>query len=145
MYSIIAIVCWFIVFTIGIKVDAQSLDDSLLSSVLFVLSATSTNIGILAVLASLIGNGGKPVDALCRGFTIYAMMASGVVVLFTESFTNPSVEQYGKIATSVSLVCLIVAYKPELFDGLLDRVAGLFRGTGKPSPEPPETTPGDRL
>ena len=99
--------------------------------VLYTLSATSTNVGVLAVVASLVSNKTGWLESVARGFTIYVMLISGAVVLFTESMTAPTLPQYSKIAGTVSLFCVLCSYKPELFEGFLERVSAVFVGEKK--------------
>ena len=125
--SVLALVVWFSVLAVGLRIDAATLGPSLLHWILFVVSSTVTNVGILALSAGMISTG-PWTEALRRSFMIYVMLISGSVVLFTDSMSNPTPEQYGKMAGMVSVVCVLTAYRPELFDGFLDRMATLFRG-----------------
>ena len=125
--SIIALVTWFVVLAIGIRVDAASLGSGAWDFVLFIASSTITNVGLLAISAGLVGNGDW-LAALRRSFLIYVMLISGSVVLFTQSIADPTPEQYGKIAGMTSLICVVTAYRPELFDDFLDRLSIIFRG-----------------
>lgn len=125
---IIALLCWFVVLTIGMTVNSSHLEPSPLGIVLFVASSTVTNVGLLAVTASLVRVGDDWKKSVQRGFTIYLMLISGTVVVFTDSITNPTPEQYGKIAGMVSLICILTSYRPELFDSFMDRMSTVVTG-----------------
>jgi hypothetical protein len=124
----ICVLLWFCVLAIGLNVNSQSIEiGPWWSYILFVLSSTITNVGILSMLASLIGNGGDWVTALRRGFTLYVAVISGAAVVFTSSVAEPTVEQYGKLAGMVSLICLFFAYHPDEYESFLKRLAMVFR------------------
>jgi len=105
---------WFTVLTIGLRIDSTAIDYSWQGLPLFTIASTYTNIGILAILASLIGR--QDWESVKRGFTIYALLASGNILVNTESLTNPSMEEYVKIAGIVTVACMYVAFKPEAWD-----------------------------
>ena len=123
------IVLWFVILTIGFTVEAADLSGNAARvGVLFVLSSTITNVGILAIVASVIGEPDEWAKSIRRGFTIYVGLISGVLVLFTESISMPTPGQYAKIAGTVSLICVVCSYKPELFDSFIDRITAVFKG-----------------
>jgi len=127
--KVASLVAWFFVFTIGLRLDSTILPtDTPLGLSMFVITSTTTNVGILAILASLFRNDGNWLASIQRGFVIYLMIISGIVVLFTESLASPTAEQYGKIAGLISLVCLVSSYKPQLYDSFLNRIADVFSG-----------------
>ena len=132
MRTALAIVAWFVVLTIGIRIDSGTLTNSPLDLLLFLLSNTVTNVGILAVCASLIGKSEWPV-AIRRGFVIYAGLISGTLVVFTQSVAEPTPEQFAKIAGTISVVSVLVSLRPELWDGFLDRIARIFESGQQPT------------
>jgi hypothetical protein len=124
------VIAWFVVFALGLKVNASELDNSVLGITLYIFSSTTTNIGFLAVIAALVCEE-KWGPALRRGFTIYLMTISGVVALFSQSIEAPTPTQYSKIAALVSLAGLITSYKPEVFDTFLKRIAAAIVGSSE--------------
>ena len=117
---------WFAVFTIGLTVDSTSCGTSFFGLVLFVAASTSTNVGILAVLASLLSDA-LPSKSIRRGMAIYLMLLAGTLSIFPDTIA----EQYAKIAGLLSLVCVVVGYKPEVFDTFLDRIVAAVIGENK--------------
>jgi len=132
MRTALAIFAWFVVLTIGIRIDSGTLTNTPLDLFLFLVSNTVTNVGILAVCASLIGQSEWAI-AIRRGFVIYAGLISGTLVIFTSSVADPTPEQYAKIAGTISVVSVLVSLRPQLWDGFLDRIARIFE-SGPPQP-----------
>lgn len=123
--SATALLCWFVLISIGFKVNSNTLGYSVGELLLFILSSTTTNVGLLSIAAGLIADG-PWVASVRRSFTVYVMFISGSVILFTTAVTEPTLEHYGKIAGSLSLICVVIGYRPELFDAMLDRATSMF-------------------
>ena len=109
-------------------VSAEECQHTITGRLLYFFSATTINVGLLAILASLINCERGIAESIRRGFAIYLMLISGAIVLFTETIANPNLEQYGKIAGMVSLVCITISYKPEIFDDFMQRIATVITG-----------------
>lgn len=105
---------------------------------------TLTNVGVLCLLASVLGSIGARaglgsdvdvqaeldstaprISALLRGFLVYLTLIAGMLVL-ADSPAAPTQEQYVRLAGVMSLVGFAVNYKPTLFGGLLARFGKLF-------------------
>jgi hypothetical protein len=64
---------------------------------------------------------GVLVGALMRGFFVYLAILSGLLVLISEPFENPSPGQYVRLAGTCSLFCFIVGWQPGILAGLINR------------------------
>jgi hypothetical protein len=124
------VIAWFVVFALGLKVNASELDNSVLGITLYILSSTTTNIGFLAVIAALVCEE-KWGPALRRGFTIYLASISGVVAFFSSSIQTPTPEQYSKLAALTSVIALLTSYKPQVFQIFLERIAAAIVGSSE--------------
>lgn len=59
------------------------------------------------------------ISALLRGFFVYLIMISGLLLLDHEPFSNPGPEQYIRLAGLLSMVAFMVNYNPQVFNRLL--------------------------
>ena len=110
----------------------------------FGITYTLTNVGVLCLLASLLGSFGASanlgvdgeaqgaqdtsaprISALLRGFLVYLALLSGVLV-FGESPASPTQTQYVRLAGVTSLVAFAVNYRPALFATLFTRMSKIF-------------------
>lgn len=108
---------------------------------------TLSNVALLCCLSSLlgafgrraklvlqdeeerVGGAGNPyVSAMIRGFFMYLVLLSGVLILLEKPFSDPSQEQYLRLAGFISLLSFMVGYNPHLFSRLLTRIAELVEG-----------------
>jgi len=107
---------------------------------------TLTNVALLCCTASLLGAAGRRarlervdehqedgisnpyVSAMIRGFFVFLVLLSGVLILLEKPFDAPSQEQYLRLAGFVSLLSFLVGYNPHLFARLLKRIADLVEG-----------------
>lgn len=107
---------------------------------------TLTNVALLCCTASLLGAAGRRarleraddhdddglanpyVSAMIRGFFVFLVLLSGVLILLEKPFGAPSQEQYLRLAGFVSLLSFLVGYNPHLFARLLKRIADLVEG-----------------
>ena len=148
--GLLAVLTWGLLFLAGIVVDstpyrasaaaAKHFEPSLLVTWFVAFTCyTVTNALLLACLASLIGEVGarfRPPEsvlvpqgehpylaALTRGFFIYLVAISGIVITMDSPLASPSPQQYVRLAGVISLVSFAVAYNPELFSALLTRAA----------------------
>lgn len=149
------IVAWISVFLLGTLVNSApyrerfaGFDGSLLGvvgdGVIVGLTYTLTNVGILCLLASLLGSLGATANlgvdadaamdqdtsaprtsAILRGFLVYLALLAGVLV-FAESPAGPTQTQYVRLAGVTSLLGFAVNYRPALFSTLFTRLSKLF-------------------
>lgn len=63
------------------------------------------------------------VSALLRGFFVYLIMISGILLLDHEPFSNPGPEQYIRLAGLLSMFAFMVNYNPQVFNRLLSFAA----------------------
>jgi hypothetical protein len=149
-----AIVLWMAVFLAGTLIDSSpfrthfaafegGLGGTVLAGAVVGVTYTLTNVGILCLLASLLGclgsSAGLGTDAessaldetepLCsailRGFLVYLAVIAGVLMV-GDSPAAPTQEKYVRLAGFISLVGFAVNYRPELFAGLLARLGKVF-------------------
>ena len=118
------LLAWFAVLGVGLRIEANSTSNLML----YLMSSTVTNVGMLAILASLVGEPDEWGKSIRRGFTVFVSLMAGVIVLFTQTVEAPTPEQYAKLAGSISLACVLCSYQPDLFDSFVDRVASVFKG-----------------
>ena len=79
------------------------------------------------------------VSAMLRGFFVYLIMISGLLVLDINPFSNPSPAQYIRLAGFLSLFGFVLSYQPRLFRGIIvwiyhriEQAEGPGRGAGAP-------------
>lgn len=61
-------------------------------------------------------------SAIMRGFGVYALTISGLLVMATDSLIDPSQGQYVRLAGLISVISFYAGYDPEVLAGLLDRI-----------------------
>ena len=99
---------------------------------LLMLSVFAGMIGAISRIAKLhvtkVGEEEIPSDktspimsGVLRGMFIYLLMLSGLLVLDEAALTEPSQDQYARLAGIVSLFCFLISYDPSRFRSLLDR------------------------
>ena len=150
-----AIVIWLGVFLLGTLVNSAPYRDRFAGfsgdflgivgdGVIIGLTYTLTNVGILCLLASLMGSIGASANlgvdadaaaeqdtssprtsAILRGFLIYLALLAGVL-MFAETPAGPSQTQYVRLAGVTSLLGFAVNYRPALFATLFTRLSKLF-------------------
>jgi len=178
--GILALIIWFALFTGGILVPTQPYRDAIINptglasvfaSWLMVCSFwTITNIGILAIVASLLGAVGRRtrfttrtdpmqfaisashpngiatyyLSAAMRGFGVYSLVLGGLLVLATESLVSPTQDSYMRLAPTVSIISFYAGYDPGIFAGLLDRVKSFLQAGNPEGANPGSANPGQR-
>jgi len=120
------------------------------SSVIVLAFWTITNVGLLCCLSAFLGALGRRTrfairlaqaevyldavpaqvrlhyaSAVIRGFSIYAIMIAGMLVLATETFIQPSQGEYLRISATAAVLSFYAGYDPEMFAGVLSRVKRL--------------------
>jgi len=68
-------------------------------------------------------------SAVMRGFGVYALVLSGLLVLATEALVAPTQGQYVRMASMISVVSFYAGYDPEMFAGFLDRIKRFIQST----------------
>lgn len=116
---------------------------------------TTTNVGLLSCLSAFLGAVGYrcrfttaldpncdvqlPTEgvrsvlltnylaAVMRGFGVYTLSTAGLILLATDSVTQPAQETYLRLAPLISIVGFYSGFNPQTFAGLLGRVQTLLR------------------
>lgn len=153
------LLAWVAVFLIGTLVASApfratfstwegSPGEVLRAGLIVFLTYTYTNIGILCVLAGLLGTLGRrsrlgpggppnsdrdPVNprssAVLRGFLIYLALLAGVLV-FGDNPVEPTQTQYIRLAGLISLLSFVVNVRPSIFSQFLQKMSGLVEPAG---------------
>lgn len=71
--------------------------------------------------------------AIARGFVIYLMLTGGLLLLSTSTVTKSSVEEYVKLASTISILAFMAGYDAEIFKRAIDRIS-TFSSEGKTKP-----------
>jgi hypothetical protein len=136
---------WIVVFGAGILISSQPFRESIASwrgpvfswkllfaALMVVLTWTPLNIAFLAGAAGLLGVQARRAgleeteldipdvtnpyfSALFRGFYIYLLFISGMLLIVDTPFTSPTQDQYLRLAGVLSLASFLVNYKLKLF------------------------------
>lgn len=120
-----------------------------LQAIVFVMVCyTVPNIALLCMCASVLGSVGRtarlanerdndPRDevspyfsAIIRGFFIYLVVLSGLLVLDGNPLVSPDPGHYFRLAGLLSLISFVASYNPGVFSGLLSRAAGVVNPNG---------------
>jgi hypothetical protein len=125
----------------------MSLGSVLACGLMVILCSTFTNPGLLACLAALLGGVSRraqgvvapgtalaaepqvPLTAVCaaavvRGFFLYLVFLSGLLLLTTSAITKADQEQYVQLAGTVSVLSFVIGYDPDFFSKLMNRIDG---------------------
>ncbi len=108
---------------------------------------TLTNVLLLCAISSVIGEFGRRVRlglteeaeeirpsgnpfsaALARGFFIYLVAISGIMMLVENPFTATSPQQYVRLAGFISLLSFMMGYNPHMFGKFFARVSEVLQG-----------------
>lgn len=96
-----------------------------------ILSTLAGLIGVLGSRASLHHNDGDELvldninpylSAIMRGFFVYLVVISGVLVLIDDPFSDPTPRQYLRLAGFVSLLSFLTNYHPHFFTRFLGQI-----------------------
>lgn len=157
LFLLIILILWTIMLGVGLFISSQPYRDMLVAKQLpfqdyafawfmALISSTFTNVALLSGLASLAGAGARHVEAqLCggeritnlqalyasaalRGFFVYLIALSGLMVLVENLFTGlaQSANIYLRLAGSISLLSFMLGFHPEMFARFLERIARLL-------------------
>jgi hypothetical protein len=159
-----ALLTWFALFAGGTLIATRPFIDAMAGatgllestglSVIILLFWTITNVGILSMLAAILGAFGQRTrftsrippyntilvspqistdanprelfthyaSAIMRGFGVYTLVLSGLLVLATDAIVAPTQGQYVRMAGMVSVISFYAGYDPEMLAGLLKRI-----------------------
>lgn len=159
-----ALFAWFALFAGGTLIATKPFIDAAANMsnpfntagnwCVIVLFWTITNVGILSMLAAILGAFGQrtrfasPIrmsgllgtpaqpstdasprelfthyaSAIMRGFGVYTLVLSGLLVLATDAIVSPTQGQYVRLAGMVSVISFYAGYDPEMLAGLLKRI-----------------------
>lgn len=159
----LALAMWFLLFAGGVLVGTESyitamtqgagFVEGLRLTAMIILFWTITNVGILSILAAILGAFGRRTrftsrvalesaetnpallteenarevcihyaSATMRGFGVYALVLSGLIVLATDALVSPTQGQYVRLAAMISVISFYAGYDPAMFSGFLDRI-----------------------
>ena len=161
VFLLAVLLAWSGLLAIGMFLASQPYRDTLVRGqlgfgdyafawVMAFVSYTFTNVALLSGLASLAGAGARHVEAqlaggerignlralyasaALRGFFVYLIALSGLMILVENLFTNiaKSPDIYLRLAGSISLVSFMLGFNPEMFARFLDRIARLLEDQG---------------
>jgi hypothetical protein len=156
---LLALFAWFLLFAGGVLISSAPYVNRMTAeggladvsaAVMIILFWTITNVGILSLLAAVLGAFGRRTQfmpnvteqlrnplqvggrrssvsilyasAIIRGFAVYALVLSGLLLLNTEVLIQPAQGQYVRLAALASAVSFYVGYDPSVFTRLLDRI-----------------------
>lgn len=66
-------------------------------------------------------------SSIMRGFGVYVLVLSGLLVLATEALVSPDQGQYVRLAGMISVVSFYAGYDPEMIAGLLQRIENFIK------------------
>jgi hypothetical protein len=117
--------------------QARTAKDLLLSTVVILLWFTPVNLALVSASAGALGtfgnlanisddhksrhareNSNPYISAMLRGFFVYLLMISGLLLLDLNPFANPTPGQYIRLAGLLSILSFVVNYQPRLFSTL---------------------------
>ncbi|MGE3153854.1 MAG: hypothetical protein AB7G48_03025 [Nitrospiraceae bacterium] len=78
--------------------------------------------------------GESPIVSMMRGFVVYLAIISGIFLVISNPFDNPSMDQFIRLAGLFSVVAFMMGYDPTRFEDLLEKVSSLSQ---KPPPRNP--------
>ena len=74
--------------------------------------------------------------AAMRGFVIYLLVISGLLLVTTEAIASPDQNQYVRLAATISVISFIAGYDSQVFKQALDRIVALVSQTDVRKPRP---------
>ena len=151
----LSLVLWLAVFLVGTLVGSApyrtrfaSFEGGVWATIgnglLVVLTYTLTNVGLLCVLAGVLGVLGRKAvldcdaepeeqagqdaeqskhSAVLRGFLVYLAFIAGVLII-GENPAEQTQAQYVRLAGLISVMGFLVSYQPRIFGRILQRVSG---------------------
>lgn len=170
--GLIAIGLWFALFAAGSFIGTQlhratlageaGLGEKLQALIVVLFCYTATNVAMLCCVASVLGGIFRRMRSrqrqrllspsllvlllslVLQGFVVYLVMGSGILSFggWEHFFDNPSRDQYLRLASTCSLISLMIGYSPGLFNSLMGRLEiwaqqGVAIGAAAPSAHAP--------
>lgn len=150
--GLIGLCVWFALFVVGTRVDSTphremiagdaGLAERIQAFIVVLFCYTPSNTAMLSCVASVLGGLFRRMRARQRhrllapsllvlllslvfqGFVVYLVMASGILSFggWSHFFDNPSQDQYLRLASTCSLISLMIGYSPGLFNSLMGRL-----------------------
>jgi hypothetical protein len=75
--------------------------------------------------------GESPVVSMMRGFVVYLAIISGIFLVISNPFENPTMDQFIRLAGLFSVVAFTMGYDPTRFEELLEKLSSFSQ---KPQP-----------
>lgn len=150
--GLLALCVWFALFVVGTRVDTTphremiagdaALGQRSQAFLIVLFCYTPSNTAMLSCVASVLGGLFRRMRARQRrrllapsllvlvlslvfqGFVVYLVMASGILSFggWSHFFDDPSQDQYLRLASTSSLISLMIGYSPGLFNSLMGRL-----------------------
>ncbi len=151
LLTFVCLILWLLTFSVGAFVDTNPIRANLaqqfqMSGFLLVIVAwIPTNLGILAILAGLSGSlcrsllrtlevgleqirtekeGSRILGGAIAGLLFYLSLMAGAFLLMSHPFETTTKEQYFRVAGTVSLLCFLAGFRPDLLRRILDKLPG---------------------
>ena len=71
-------------------------------------------------------------SAVMRGFGVYTLSLSGLLLLATDTLVKPDQETYLKLAPTISIISFYAGFNPQVFGIMLERVNKYMRAEPNP-------------
>jgi hypothetical protein len=71
--------------------------------------------------------------AVMRGFGVYTLSLSGLLLLATDTLVKPDQETYLKLAPTISIISFYAGFNPQVFGIMLERVNKYMRAEPNPA------------
>ncbi len=162
LVGLIVLLMWILMFASGIVIPTATYREILgqkdigfgaaMGALFYVVTCyTVTNVALLACFSGFLGGlarrakiaGNEPnekspeshdyLTAVMRGFFIYLVLLSGLILLTTQAITSPTQDQYIRLAGTISVMAFIAGYDPEVFSRILMKVSDVAQGQGSRS------------
>lgn len=166
--------CWILLFSAGIFVDSAPHRDAITEAnrgiadqgfhwIVAIVSYTFTNVALLSILSAVLGAAARRLEhiargrspqrvplphpyaaAALRGFFVYLMAVSGLIIMVEGLFTTIAIsaDAYIRISGAISMVSFLIGFSPELFARILNRIATLLEEHAEQA-RPVRNGPGD--
>ena len=69
--------------------------------------------------------GESPIVSMMRGFVVYLAIISGIFLVISNPFENPSMDQFIRLAGLFSVVAFLMGYDPTRFEELLEKLSSV--------------------
>lgn len=69
--------------------------------------------------------GESPIVSMMRGFVVYLAIISGIFLVISNPFENPTMDQFIRLAGLFSVVAFMMGYDPTRFEELLEKLSSV--------------------